>query len=68
LAALEEKTEVPAIQCANENFSRNTRLQIKQLFDAIRDLMPPPEPPRRPIGFVTPSEDKGKKGQAKNKT
>jgi hypothetical protein len=46
-------------------FSRNTRIQIKQLFDAIRDLMTPPEPPKRPIGFVAPQgqerEGPGKK-------
>jgi hypothetical protein len=41
-------------------FSRNTRAQLKQVFDALRELMTPPDPPKRPIGFVTP-EDKGKK-------
>jgi len=34
--------------------------QFKQLFDALRELMTPPDSPKRPIGFVTP-EDKGKK-------
>jgi hypothetical protein len=29
--------------------------------------MTPPDPPKRPIGFVTP-EDKGKKTSAKKKT
>jgi len=43
-------------------FSRNTRNQLKQVFDAIRDLMTPPDPPKRPIGFITP-EDKGQKEQ-----
>ena len=33
---------------------------IVGILDAIRELMTPPEPPKRPIGFVTP-EDKGKK-------
>ena len=37
-------------------FSRNTRIQLKQVFDALRDLMTPPSPPKRPIGFVTPQE------------
>jgi len=36
------------------------------VFDALRALMTSPDPPKRPIGFVT-SEDKGKKGQAKGK-
>jgi hypothetical protein len=30
--------------------------QFKVVFDAIRELMTPPEPKRRPIGFVTPAE------------
>jgi hypothetical protein len=30
---------------------------LKQVFEAIRQLMaPPPEPKKRPIGFVTPNE------------
>lgn len=65
LAELEDKTEALAMQ--HDTFSRNTRAQLKQVFDAIRDLMAPPEPPKRPIGFVTP-EDKGMKGQATSKT
>jgi len=32
--------------------------QFKVVFDAIRELMTPPEPKRRPIGFVTPEEKK----------
>jgi hypothetical protein len=40
----------------------NTRNQLKQVSDALRDLMTPPDSPKpkQPIGFVTP-EDKGKK-------
>lgn len=46
---------------SHDTFSRNTRAQLKQVFDALRELMAQPaEPPKRPIGFVTP-EDKGKK-------
>ena len=45
---------------SHDTFSRNTRNQLKQVFDALRELMTPPDPPKRPIGFVTP-EDKGKK-------
>jgi hypothetical protein len=58
LGELEEATE--ALAMAHDNLSRNTRSQFKQVFDALRELMTPPDPPKRPIGFVTP-EDKGKK-------
>ncbi len=61
LAELEDKTE--ALANNHDTFSRNTRNQLKQVFDALRELMTPPEPPKRPIGFVTP-EDKSKKGSA----
>jgi hypothetical protein len=37
LAALEKKYDV----------------QFKAVFDAIRELMAPPQPSRRPIGFVS---------------
>ena len=59
LAELEEKTEALAMN--HDTFSRNTRAQLKQVFDALRELMTPPDPPKRPIGFVTPAEDNGKK-------
>jgi len=36
---LEQKTEGLAL--SHETFSRNTRLQLKQLFDAIRALITP---------------------------
>jgi hypothetical protein len=58
LNELEDKTE--ALSMSHDTFSRNTRAQLKQVFDALRELMTPPDPPKRPIGFVTP-EDKGKK-------
>ena len=65
LAELEDKTEALAMN--HDTFSRNTRAQLKQVFDALRELMAPPDPPKRPIGFINP-EDKGKTGQAKLKT
>lgn len=66
LGELEEKTEALAMQ--HDTFSRNTRNQLRQVFDALRELMTPPDPPKRPIGFVT-HEDKGKKAsRAKGKT
>lgn len=58
LSELQDKTESLAMQ--HDTFSRNTRAQLKQVFDALRELMTPPESPKRPIGFVTP-EDKDKK-------
>ena len=61
LSELEEKTE--ALAMSHDTFSRNTRTQLKQVFDALRELMTPPDPPKRPIGFVTP-EDKAKKTPA----
>ena len=65
LAELEDKTEALAMN--QDSFSRNTRNQLKQVFDALRELMTPPDPPKRPIGFVTP-DDKGKKMLARRKT
>ena len=51
LDELEEKTEALALN--QETFTHNTRVQLKQVFEAIRQLMTPPESPKRPIGFVT---------------
>lgn len=58
---LERKTEALALQ--HDAFARNTRAQLKQVFDAVRELMTPAEPARRPIGFVTP-DDKPRKPRA----
>lgn len=55
LDALEEKTEALAMD--HDSFSRNTRLQLRQVLDALRELMVPHDPPKRPIGFGPP-EDK----------
>lgn len=52
---LEQSTESLAVQ--HDAFARNTRAQLKQVFDAIRELMTPPEPQKkRPIGFITGEE------------
>lgn len=41
----------------HDAFEHNARLQLKRIFDAIRELMaPPPKVEKRPIGFVTPEE------------
>lgn len=67
LSELQDKTEALAMQ--HDTFSRNTRAQLKQVFDALRELMTPPEPPKRPIGFITPEDKKNApKGSAKAKT
>jgi hypothetical protein len=50
LGELEERTAALALQ--QDQFAHNTRAQLKQVFDAIRQLMTPPESPRKPIGFV----------------
>ena len=52
---LERTTEALAMQ--HDSFARNTRAQLKQVFDAIRELMTPPEPTKkRPIGFISGEE------------
>lgn len=57
LDALEQKTELLSLK--QETFAGNTRVQLKQVFEALRQLMTPPtEPPKRSIGFVTPEEKK----------
>jgi hypothetical protein len=64
LSELEEKTERLAMQ--HDTFSRNTRTQLKQVFDSLRELMTPPqppEPPKRSIGFLLPG-DSGKTDSA----
>ncbi len=63
LAELQDKTE--SLAMSHETFSRNTRNQLKQVFDTLRELMTPPEPHKRPIGFVHPKETKD---AAKSKT
>ena len=59
LAELELKTE--SLEMSHDTFSRNTRLQLRQLLDAVRELTTPPEPHNRPIGFVTHEDKKAPK-------
>jgi hypothetical protein len=67
LAELEMRTE--SLELSHDSFSRNTRLQLRQLLDAVRELTTPPDPTKRPIGFVTPEDKKDTpKGSAKAKT
>lgn len=58
---LEQQTQALALK--HDAFSRNTRVQLKQVFDALRELMTPPAPelpPKRPIGFVVHEDKKTK--------
>ena len=51
LATLERQTQALALK--HDTLAQNTRLQLKQVFEAIRELMTPPEPvKKRRIGFV----------------
>jgi len=52
----EQKTEALALR--HDTLAANTRAQLRQVFEAIRELMSPPESKRRPIGFVAPEEKK----------
>jgi hypothetical protein len=59
---LEKKAEL--ISLKHDNLEHSTRVQLKQILAAIRELMAPPQiAPKRPIGFVTPDD-----GPAKPKT
>ena len=54
LVELQDKTE--SLAMSYDTFSRNTKVQLRQVFDTLRELMTPPEPAKRPIGFVTLEE------------
>ncbi len=59
LAANLEKLEqtIASLALKHDILAGSTRVQFKQVFDAIRQLMaPPPEPKKRPIGFIHPKE------------
>jgi hypothetical protein len=59
LAELEETSG--ALPMRHDTFAHNIRVQLKQAFDAIRELMGPVETvKKRPIGFVTPEETPAK--------
>ena len=47
---------IEQLELSHDTFSRNTRNQLRQVFEALRELTTPPEPPKRPIGFVTPQD------------
>lgn len=63
---LENRTELMSLK--HDTFEHNTRVQLKQIFEAIRELMAPAEPvQKRPIGFVTPDDAPAKPKAAKGK-
>ena len=67
LDELENKADLMEVR--HDTFEHNTRVQLKQVFDAIRELMTQPETSaKRPIGFVTPDEKPTKPKAAKGKT
>src|SRR3989442_1380120 len=64
LYGVDTRTLNQAVKRNAARFPPDFMFQLEQVFDAIRELMTPPDPPKRPIGFVTP-EDKGKKTSGK---
>ncbi len=40
-------------------------LAIAEFIDSMRALLSPPDPPKRPIGFVPPEDKKGNKARKK---
>lgn len=55
---LEPTTE--QLELSHDTFSRNPRNHLRQVFEVLRELMTPPDPPMRPTEFVTPDEKKSK--------
>jgi hypothetical protein len=59
LIELERKTE--ALSIRHDNLAQTTRVQLKQAFEAIRELMEPPKSSKpRPIGFIALEEKSSK--------
>ncbi len=56
LKELEQKTEALAFK--HDQLAASTRAQFREVIEALRALMNPPEPKRRPIGFIAPEERK----------
>jgi hypothetical protein len=47
-----------ALVVEHNALAASTRAQFKEVIEALRALTRPPDPARRPIGFVTPVERK----------
>jgi hypothetical protein len=63
LTELELSTE--RLELSHDTFSRNTRNQLRQVFEALRELAdkaapPEPSPPKRSIGFLPLDNNKPK--------
>jgi len=56
LDEVERKTEALVVE--HNALAASTRAQFREVIEALRALMRPPDPARRPIGFVTPQERK----------
>lgn len=55
LDELESKADLMTVQ--HDSFAHTTRVQLRQVFEAIRELMATPEPAKKQaIGFVAPEE------------
>lgn len=68
LNELENKTDL--MELKHDTFEHNTRVQLKQVFEAIRELMTTPEPEpvkKRSIGFIDQDETPGKSKALKTK-
>ena len=65
LTELELSTE--RLELSHDALSRNTRNQLRQVFEALRELTTPADPPKRPIGFITPDDKPGKPSSTKAK-
>jgi len=65
LSGLEERVEL--LEMRHDSFSENTRNQLRQIFEALRELTMPPDPPKRPIGFIAPEEKKPPKAKSPRK-
>lgn len=42
----------------HDGFNRNTRVQLKQVLEALGELMTPAEPAKRPMEVATPEDKK----------
>jgi hypothetical protein len=65
LDELEAKTGHLSLK--QEAFANVTRKQLKEVFEALRHLTTPPDPPKRPIGFGIPDQDTKPKTRATKK-
>jgi ORF6N domain len=62
---IEAKTDQLSLK--HDAYANITRKQLAEVFDALRQLMTPPDPPKRSIGFVEP-QDTQKKTKARRKS